>query len=86
MSDPETQSRTSPLQAAENHRAPSSPLFSAERVGEHEPSLDHPHGHESAAAASQGPNLVVIYSLVAIALVAAIGIAILIVLPFYQRR
>jgi hypothetical protein len=37
-------------------------------------------------APSQGPNLVLIYSLVALALVAAIGFAILIVLPFYQRR
>jgi hypothetical protein len=35
---------------------------------------------------SNGPNLGVIYSLIALALVAAIGLAMLIVLPFYQRR
>lgn len=35
---------------------------------------------------SQGPNLTLIYSLVALALFTAIGLAILIVLPFYQRR
>jgi hypothetical protein len=42
-----------------------------------------PSGEE---APSQGPNLVLIYSLVALALAAAIGFAIMIVLPFYQRR
>ena len=35
---------------------------------------------------AQGPNLTLLYSLIALALVAAIGIAIVIVLPFYQRR
>ena len=35
---------------------------------------------------SPGPNLVVLYSFVALALVAAIGFALLIVLPFYNRR
>ena len=35
---------------------------------------------------SKGPNLVLIYSLIALALVAAIAIAVLIVLPFYLRR
>jgi len=35
---------------------------------------------------SNGPNLKLIYSLIAVALVAAIGFAALIVLPFYQRR
>jgi hypothetical protein len=34
----------------------------------------------------QGPNLKLYYSLIALALVAAIVIAALIVLPFYQRR
>jgi hypothetical protein len=33
-----------------------------------------------------GPNLKLIYSLIALALVVAIGIAALIVLPFYLRR
>jgi hypothetical protein len=35
---------------------------------------------------SAGPNLTLIYSLVALALAAAIGLAIMIVMPFYQRR
>ena len=34
----------------------------------------------------EGPNLKLIYSLIALALAAAIGIAVMIVLPFYQRR
>ena len=48
--------------------------------------------HESAAEdapgeePSRGPNLVLLYSLIALALAAAIGFALLIVLPFYQRR
>jgi hypothetical protein len=35
---------------------------------------------------SRGPNLVVIYSLIALALAAAIGLALTIVMPFYHRR
>jgi hypothetical protein len=35
---------------------------------------------------AQGPNLKLLYSLVALALAAAIAIAAMIVLPFYQRR
>ena len=35
---------------------------------------------------SQGPNLVLLYSLIALALAAAIGFAMMIVLPFYRRR
>ncbi len=35
---------------------------------------------------SKGPNLVLIYSLIALALAVAIGFALLIVLPFYHRR
>lgn len=35
---------------------------------------------------SQGPSLVLLYSLIGIALLAAIFIAGLIVLPFYQHR
>jgi hypothetical protein len=35
---------------------------------------------------SQGPNLVLLYSLIALALVAAIAFALMIVLPFYHRR
>jgi len=35
---------------------------------------------------SQGPNLVLLYSLIVLALIAAIGFALMIVLPFYRRR
>jgi hypothetical protein len=33
-----------------------------------------------------GPNLALLYSLVALALVAAVAIAAMIVMPFYRRR
>lgn len=35
---------------------------------------------------SKGPNLVLIYTLIALALAAAIAVALLIVFPFYLRR
>ncbi|MGO9433200.1 MAG: hypothetical protein ACLPH3_00330 [Terracidiphilus sp.] len=35
---------------------------------------------------SRGPNLALIYSLLGAALLVALGIAVLIVLPFYHRR
>jgi hypothetical protein len=35
---------------------------------------------------AQGPNLKLLYSLIALALAAAIAIAAMIVLPFYRRR
>ena len=35
---------------------------------------------------STGPSLTLIYSLIGVALIAAIGLATLIVLPFYHRR
>ena len=35
---------------------------------------------------SPGPNLKLVYSLIALALGVALGVAALIVLPFYQRR
>jgi hypothetical protein len=35
---------------------------------------------------SQGPNLVVLYTLIALALATAIGFALLVVMPFYHRR
>lgn len=44
-----------------------------------------PHG-AGPAAAPEGHNLTWLYSLLAIALVAAIVLALLIVLPFYHRR
>lgn len=44
-----------------------------------------PQGGEEDEA-SRGPNLVVLYSLIALALAAAIGFALMIVYPFYHRR
>jgi hypothetical protein len=41
---------------------------------------------EPEEAPSKGPNLVLIYSLIAFALISAIFLAGLIVLPFYRRR
>ncbi len=35
---------------------------------------------------SKGPNLVLIYTVVALALAAAIGFALMIVFPFYHRK
>ncbi|MGA3263003.1 MAG: hypothetical protein ABSC47_03045 [Terracidiphilus sp.] len=43
-------------------------------------------GGESPHRPSQGPSLTLIYSLIALALAAAIGFALMIVLPFYHRR
>jgi hypothetical protein len=37
-------------------------------------------------AEPKGPSLTLLYSLIALALAAAIGFALLIVLPFYRRR
>ena len=41
---------------------------------------------ETDGEASGGPNLVLLYSLIALALAVAMGLAVLIVLPFYMRR
>jgi hypothetical protein len=35
---------------------------------------------------SQGPSLTLLYSLIALALAAAIGFALMIVMPFYHRH
>lgn len=51
-------------------------MSSRDRRDESESSNDHP----------QGPNLKLLYGLIALALLIAIGLAIMIVLPFYQRR
>jgi hypothetical protein len=48
-----------------------------------------PADADAAAApqqSSDGPSLAALYGLLALALIAAIGFAVLIVLPFYQRR
>lgn len=45
-----------------------------------------PNAREEKDEPSIGPNLVLVYSLIALALVTAIGFAVLIVLPFYLRR
>jgi hypothetical protein len=46
---------------------------------------DRPDEKENAEDA-QGPNLKLLYGLIALALAAAIAIAAMIVLPFYRRR
>lgn len=43
-------------------------------------------GHDPQDDEPQGPNLKLMYSLIGLALLLAIGIAAMIVLPFYQRR
>lgn len=48
---------------------------------------EHPAaGDESPQEPLPGPSLKLIYALLALALAAAIGFALLIVLPFYHRR
>ncbi|MGA3129436.1 MAG: hypothetical protein ABSD59_01455 [Terracidiphilus sp.] len=44
------------------------------------------HKEEPDGEASQGPSLILLYSLITLALAVAIALAALIVLPFYQRR
>jgi len=56
-------------------------MNSGERIEENDIEKD-----DAAEEPRKGPNLVLLYSLIALALVAAIGFAALIVLPFYQRR
>lgn len=46
-------------------------------IEQQDPSNDEP---------SKGPSLILLYSLIALALAAAIGLAALIVRPFYLRR
>jgi hypothetical protein len=43
-------------------------------------------GGEPPDRPSQGPSLTLLFALLALALAAAIGFALLIVLPFYHRR
>jgi hypothetical protein len=45
-----------------------------------------PAGPVQQNSLSQGPSLKLLFGLVALALAAAIGLALLIVLPFYRRR
>jgi hypothetical protein len=45
-----------------------------------------PKPGDGAQPTSRGPNLVVIYGILAFALIAAMAIAALIVLPFYRHR
>jgi hypothetical protein len=44
------------------------------------------HQPDQVEPSSPGPNLALLYSLIALALVVAIGFALMIVLPFYHRR
>jgi uncharacterized protein HemX len=50
------------------------------------PSLEPDSQAEPEDAPSQGPNLILLYSLIALALAAAIGFALMIVMPFHHRR
>jgi hypothetical protein len=52
----------------------------------HEAGRKHEPGDEPGDEASRGPSLTLLYSLIALALAAAIFLAGLIVLPFYRRR
>jgi len=45
-----------------------------------------PHQAEEEEPRSTGPNLTLIYSLIALAIAAAIGVALTIVMPFYHRH
>ena len=47
---------------------------------------DHSHDDSITAEPGSGVSLSLIYCLIALALFAAIGIALFIVLPFYHRR
>jgi hypothetical protein len=47
------------------------------------PEPEHPDAEDDR---SQGPNLMLIYSLIVLAMLVAMGIAAWIVLPFYMRR
>ncbi|MGD0095831.1 MAG: hypothetical protein ABSB60_05010 [Terracidiphilus sp.] len=44
------------------------------------------HGNDAEDRQGKAPSLTAMYGLLALALVAAIGFALLIVLPFYHRR
>ena len=54
-------------------------------MSEHEITPSHQEG-DSGEGTSQGPSLTLLYSLIALALAVAIGLAVMIVLPFYERR
>jgi hypothetical protein len=45
-----------------------------------------PTGGDGDEPRAQGPTLILLYGLVVLALAAAIGFALLIVMPFYHRR
>ena len=47
---------------------------------------DHSHDDSITAEPAEGLSLTIVYSLIAAAILAAIGIALFIVLPFYHRR
>jgi hypothetical protein len=47
---------------------------------------EHDAESDSGESASRGPNLFLLYSLIALALAAAIGLALMIVMPFHLRH
>jgi hypothetical protein len=48
--------------------------------------MNEPNQEEEQQDPRRGPNLVLIYSLIVLAMLAAIAVAAFIVLPFYNRR
>jgi hypothetical protein len=51
-----------------------------------EPDLTEPTPTQPEDSPSQGPSLTLLYSLIALALAAAIGFALMIVMPFHHRH
>jgi hypothetical protein len=47
---------------------------------------ENPGGPPESESESKGPNLVLLYSILALALLAAIGFAVMVIWPFYLRR
>ena len=62
------------------------PMKSPARPEDKNDGEQEPSGPNQAGPNESGPNLVAMYSLIALALVLAIGFALLIVWPFYQHR
>ncbi|HXR39710.1 MAG TPA: hypothetical protein VN776_11480 [Terracidiphilus sp.] len=59
-------------------------MSDAEREAERTEGAQPEGGEEDVAR--QGPSLTLLYSLIALALAAAIGFALMIVMPFHHRR
>lgn len=60
--------------------------YARERVNERAPGRDSEILPPTDEGPSKGPSLVLLYSILAFALLVAVGLAVFIVLPFYHRR